>query len=443
MRLLVIDPHGDGLDVAVRAQRDGHEVRYFVRPHKKTEHIGQGFVHVTGDFKEWVRWADIVFAADNTVYLRDMQAARNEGHRGIIAATEETASWEINRPVGQRMFRKHGIATIPFRQFDDYDAAIRYVKKEDRRFVSKPCGDDDKDKALSYVSKSPEDMVYMLERWQRLGKLKNPFILQEFIDGCEMAVGAFFGPGGFNEGWCENWEFKKFMNNDLGVATGEQGTVVRFVKQSKLARRVLAPLAGELEKQNYIGYIDVNCIIDDQGVAWPLEFTMRPGWPTYNIQMALMKGDTAQWLLELTQGKDSRIWIYDSVAIGVVMSVPDYPYSHITQREVVGIPIYGIKPALWEHVHPCCMMMGHAPKKANGTFHDLPMPVTAGDYVLIMTALGPTVRDAANTVYRRLGNLIVPNSPMYRTDIGRRLGKQLPKLQSKGYATDMVYSLTS
>src|SRR6516162_378376 len=51
MRLLVIDPHGDGLDVAVRAQRDGHEVRYFVRPHKKTEHIGQGFVHVTGDFR--------------------------------------------------------------------------------------------------------------------------------------------------------------------------------------------------------------------------------------------------------------------------------------------------------------------------------------------------------------------------------------------------------
>jgi len=443
MRLLVIDPHGDGLDVAVRAQRDGHEVRYFVRPHKKTEHIGQGFVHVTTDFHDWIKWADVIFAADNTVYLQDLQRARNEGHKGVIAATDETARWEIERPVGQRIFRRQGITTIPFREFNDYDAAIRYVKKEDRRFVSKPCGDDDKDKALSYVSKSPEDMVYMLERWQRLGKLKNPFILQEFIDGCEMAVGAFFGPGGFNEGWCENWEFKKFMNNDLGVATGEQGTVVRFVKQSKLARRVLAPLAGELEKQNYIGYIDVNCIIDDQGVAWPLEFTMRPGWPTYNIQMALMKGDTAQWLLELTQGKDSRIWIYDSVAIGVVMSVPDYPYSHITQREVVGIPIYGIKPALWEHVHPCCMMMGHAPKKANGTFHDLPMPVTAGDYVLIMTALGPTVRDAANTVYRRLGNLIVPNSPMYRTDIGRRLGKQLPKLQSKGYATDMVYSLTS
>src|SRR6516164_7495739 len=126
MRLLVIDPHGDGLDVAVRAQRDGHEVRYFVRPHKKTEHIGQGFVHVTTDFKEWIKWADVIFAADDTVYLQDLQRARNEGHKGVIAATDETARWEIERPVGQRIFRRHGIATIPFREFDDYDAAIRY-----------------------------------------------------------------------------------------------------------------------------------------------------------------------------------------------------------------------------------------------------------------------------------------------------------------------------
>jgi phosphoribosylamine--glycine ligase len=442
MRLLVIDPHGDGLDVALRAQRDDHEVRYFVRPSNKTENIGKGLVNVVSDFKDWLRWADVVFAADNTVYLRDLQGARNEGHLGIIAATEETASWEINRPVGQQIFRKHGIPTIRFRQFDDYDTAIRFVKREDRRFVSKPCGDDDKDKALSYVSKSPEDMVYMLERWQELGKLKNPFILQDFVDGSEMAVGAFCGPNGFIEGWCENWEHKKFMNNDLGISTGEMGTVMRFVRQSKLAKKVLAPLEAELIKQQYTGYIDVNCIIDDAGEAWPLEFTMRPGWPTYNIQMALMKGDTAQWLLDLTKGTDPRIWIYDSVAIGAAMCVPDFPYSHSTQREVCGIPIYGIKPNVWEHVHPCCMMMGSAPKKANGSFHDLPMPVTAGDYVLIMTAVAPTVRDAANTLYRRLGNLIVPTGAMYRTDIGRRLGKQLPKIQSHGFATAMVYSPT-
>jgi phosphoribosylamine--glycine ligase len=439
MRLLVLDPWGDGLDVAMRAQRDGHDVKYFVRQTEMSKHIGRGFVNVIEDFKPWMRWADVVFNVDNTLYLRDMASARREGHKGIIGPSEDSALWETDRAVGQRVFRKHNIATIPFREFNDYDSAIAYVKKEDRRFVSKPS--DEEDKALSYVSKSPEDMCYMLQRWKKLGKLKAPFIMQDFVSGCEMAVGAFFGPGGFNEGWCENWEFKKLMNNDLGCATGEQGTVVRFVKQSKLARKVLAPLGNALAKEGYTGYIDVNCIIDDKGVPWPLEFTMRPGWPTYNIQLALAKGDTAAWLHELTKGNDARNWILDRVAIGVVMSVPDYPYSQLTRKEVVGIPIYGIKPSLWEHLHPCEMMLGQdIPLRVKGEMRPMPVPATAGDYVLIMTATADTVRDASNTVYRRLENLIVPNSPMYRTDIGRRLGKQLPKIQQHGYAAGMVYS---
>ena len=69
-----------------------------------------------------------------------------------------------------------------------------------------------------------------------------------------------------------------------------------------------------------------------------------------------------------------------------------------------------------------------------------PQPVTAGDYVLVMTALADTVKDAALTCYRRLERLTVPNSPMYRTDIGKRLAKQLPKLQAQGYATGLTYS---
>jgi hypothetical protein len=66
--------------------------------------------------------------------------------------------------------------------------------------------------------------------------------------------------------------------------------------------------------------------------------------------------------------------------------------------------------------------------------------VTAGDYVLVMSGTGPTVKDATDTTYHRLSTLSMPNSPMYRTDIGRRLRKQLPLLQATGYALGMEYS---
>ena len=449
MRLLIIDPAGNGLDTAMRAQKDGHDVKHFIRQTEKTKNIGAGLVNLVDDFKPWLRWADLIFNTDNTFYLRDIDGLRAAGVPGvhIVSASQDSGQWELDRQLGQSVFKKAGISVVPSKEFSDYDAAIAYVKKTDSRYVSKPSGD--ADKALSYCSSTPADMVFMLERWKKLGKLKSPFILQEFVPGIEMAIGGWFGPGGFNEGWCENFEFKKLMNNDLGCQTGEQGTVLRYVKSSKLARKVLAPLDSALNKLGYCGYIDVNCIIDDKGTPWPLEFTMRPGWPTFNIQQAVHSGDSVQWLMDLTNGVDARNVVTDKIAAGVVMSIPDYPYSHLTRKEVTGIPIYGIKPALWQHIHPCEMMMGQNVPCAVGrdgqgkAIAHVPMPVTAGDYVLVMSASSDTVKDAALTCYRRLESLTVPNSPMYRTDIGKRLAKQLPKLQAMGYATGMVYSQTS
>lgn len=440
MKLLIVDPQGSALDFAMRCQRGGHDVRLGIKITEKTKNIGKGLVQVVPDYRTWVRWADLVFMTDNTIYAYDLDRWRQEGVK-VVGPTVASAQWEIDRSAGMKVFKKADIALPDYKEFRDYDSAIAYVKREDRRFVSKVIDGSHNDKALSYCSKSPEDMVYMLQRWKKLQKLPGPFCLQEFISGVEMAVGGWFGPHGFSAGWCENWEFKKFMNDDIGIQTGEQGTVLRYVRASKLARKVLAPLEGALRQVGYCGYVDVNCIIDDKGTPWPLEFTMRPGWPTFNIQMALHKGDYAEWLMNLYQGKDARNWVMNAVAVGVVVSIPDYPYSHMTRKEVTGVPVYGIERDDWEHVHPCEMMMGFAPRKVAGKFADVPMLVTAGDYVMVMSATGVDVKEATSTIYRRLKKLVVPNSPMYRTDIGQRLKKQLPDLQKMGYAADMAYSM--
>ena len=197
MRLLIIDPAGNGLDLAWRAGMYGHEVKLYIRKTPKTEHIGKGFVKVIDDFKPWLRWADLIFHTDNTYYLHDLDAFRKERTGHIVGATVESGEWELDRGVGAKVMRKHGIAIPSSQEFNDYDKAISHVKKHMTRFVSKPSGD--ADKALSYCSTGPDDMVFMLERWKKLGKLKAPFILQEFIPGIEMAVGAWIGPNGFIE----------------------------------------------------------------------------------------------------------------------------------------------------------------------------------------------------------------------------------------------------
>lgn len=440
MRLLIIDPLGQALDVAMRAKYDGHQVKHFIRQKRTTAHIGRGLVDVIEDFKPWARWADLILNTDCTLYLREIDALRKEGI-SVVSASQETAQWELDRQYGMKIFQQHDIPIPDSKEFHNYDDAIKYVKKEDRRFVSKPSGIIE-DKSLSYVAKSPEDLVYMLERWKKLKKQQPIFILQECIEGIEMAVGGWFGPGGWSAGWCENWEFKKLMDGDLGPATGEQGSVLRYVRSSRLAREVLTPLSDTLSSLGYCGYIDANCIIDDNGQAWPLEFTMRFGWPTLNIQLALNLGDSIEWLLDLTRGIDQRNWWMEEIAIGVVLAIPDYPYSARPREEVIGIPIYGVKPALWKHIHPGEMMLANAPcELGNGDgLINMPMPCSAGDYILVMSATGMSVENARRRVYDRLKRLVVPASPFWRTDIGLRLSDQLPKLQGMGYAMGMNFA---
>jgi phosphoribosylamine--glycine ligase len=437
MRLLIIDASASALDLSVRAQRHGHLVKHFVRRTPKTEHIGVGLVTMVEDYRPFVEWADLIFVADNTKYLIDLDRAR-EG-KLVVGPTWDLAQWELDREAGMKAFRKAGIIVPEVSPFSDYDKAIRHVSATGKRYVSKPSGSDDK--SLSYCSKSPADMVYMLESWKQNDKLKGAeFILQEFIEGTEMAVGGWFGPHGFNQGWCENWEFKKLMNDDLGVATGEQGTVLRYVTKSKLASMVLKPLEPLLRRGKYVGYVDVNCIIDKDGFPWPLEFTMRPGWPTFNIQQELHSGDPIQWLMDLANGRDAHTILMDEIAIGVVMSLKGYPYDPPKElEEARGTPIYGITPMLWEHIHPCEMMLARCPFNHEGQVDHCEMNAAAGTYVLVMSARAETVELAKTKVYRRLNRLSVPNSPQWRTDIGDRLSKQLPKLQTHGFAMGMIF----
>lgn len=438
MKILAIDPQFAALDWYLRCLRDGHDVKVWILKSDKTEGIGEGLIDIVREWKPYVKWADMVFLADNSKIPKEAFALH--GKIPVYGATAESAEWELDREKGQKIFENNGIKTIPGEIFNSYDKAIEFVKKNDKRYVSKPSGD--ADKALSYVSKSPEDLVFMLERWKKNNKLKGDFILQEFIPGIEMAVGGWIGPGGFNQYWCENWEFKKLMNEDLGPNTGEQGTIVRYVKDSKLADMVLLPCEEELVKSGHVGYVDVAVIIDEKGNPWPLEWTMRNGYPTFNIQQALHEGDCATWLKELAEGMEDNPIILDKVAAGVVLAIPDYPYSHLTKKEVSGIPVYGITKSLENQIHPCEMMLGEAPHKVGKEIKTKECLVTAGDYVLVASATGETVEQAKKGAYSVLKSLTVPNSPMYRTDIGNRLEEQLPKLQKLGFALGMSYKTT-
>lgn len=437
MKFLCIDQDGCCLDLALRAQAYGHDVRVFMGPDKHTgERVcyGDGLIKRVPHWEPLVKWADLIFLADNAKYLHGLEGLRDRGYP-IFGPNKETAKWELDRAYGQRIFQQAGIDTIPSATFTRYQEARNYVVKNQGRYVSKPNGD--VCKALSYVSKSPKDMCFMLDKWHKEGKMKDEFILQEFIPGIEFAVGGYFGPNGFSQYLMENFEHKKLMNGEKGVNTGEMGTVLRYTQTSKLAEEVLLPLTGALHRAGHTGYIDVSVMVDKKGKPWPMEFTARPGWPLDQIRLALEDSDPIGWMYDLLDGKDT-FKPSSNTAVGVVVTMPDFPYEHITNRGNCGYPLYGITERNSKHIHFAQCMLGKAPGD-NATLADEEMIVTAGAYVYVATGTDEQVSVAAEKAYKVIDQVELPNSPGYRTDIGDRLKKQIPELQALGYAKGWRY----
>lgn len=435
MKILCIDATASFLDFALRCEAAGHEVRVFMGPSKDGSRfpVGDGLLTKVRDWQSSMKWADLILTSDNVKYLKEMEGYRALGYP-IFGPNIEGTNWELERGTGQDVFEAHGIQCLPSTVFKTYDEAIAFLNNNpDKRYVSKPTGD--ADKALSYVSKSSQDMMFMLEHWKRKLTKKVPFLFQEFTPGIEMAVGGWMGRDGFLSHFLENFEFKKLMPGEIGVNTGEMGTAMRYVTtdESLLARTVLLPLEAALIRMGYTGYIDVAVIIDKKGTPWPLEFTSRPGWPLFQIQQSLHP-DPCQWMLDSLQGVDT-FKPFDDIAVGVVVAMPDFPYTQLTRKEVTGFPVWGISTKNRFNIHPCEMMLGEGPVLENGKIKTKPLLVTAGDYVLVVTGTAPTVCEAKDEAYKTLKQLEIPNSPIYRNDIGCRLEKQLPELQALGYAT--------
>jgi len=428
MKVLFLDTFGDALDLALRAQKVGHDVVYFVdSANERYQFIGKGLTKLVRNFRPWLRWADLVVLCDNTKFLREIDVYRRENPQAVVfGPTQAVAEWEQDRSIGQEVLIEHDIPIISFQEFKDYDAAIAYVKRRDTRLVSKPFGD--ADKSLSYCAKSPEDLVFMLKKWKKERKLKGSFIIQDFIEGVEFGVGVYVGPSGFISPWESNWEFKKLMPNDVGQSTGETGTVLAYTDKSKLAEQMLQPFENTLISLGYSGCVDINCIIDKQGRPWPLEWTMRLGFPATQLQTRLMPNDPIEWIARGVITGEKAKFKTDTVCVGVAVCLPPYPYPSAPLNLVLDFPIYGMNGKNANALHAYQVQKGD----------DTPWK-SAGDYLLVVTGVAPTVSGAAKKAYVTIKELIIPGSPLYRCDIGAKLQKCLPEIQKHGYALEFTY----
>ncbi len=409
-------------DLAYAVKNEGNEVRYHIRS-KNDKDISDGFVEKTDDWESLKDWADVI-VFDDIGFGAAAERVRKEG-RAVVGGSVASDRFELDRDFGQEQLKKTGLETVPSWEFISFDDAVKFVKENPGRYVVKPSGKAQEEKVLSFVGQEEDglDILAVLEHYKQAWSAKiKSFQIQRFVSGVEVAIGAFFNGQEFILPACINFEHKRMFNEEIGPSTGEMGTLVFWSNRNRLFDETLSKFKPQLAEMNYVGYFDVNCIVNARGI-YPLEITPRFGYPTINVQM---EGVTSRWsdlLYALANKQQFPLRTQRGFQIGVVVAVPPYPFAD---------------PAAYRRYSEDAVIIFKKPMLSG--IHHGDVKLVDGDwtlagnsgYALVVTGSGATVEDARREVYNRVRNVLIPNM-FYRTDIGERWHRDGDLLQTWGY----------
>ena len=255
----------DGLigDIAWQISKEGHNVKYYIKNLEEKE-VADGFVEKVDDWKPEIDWADIIVFDDVLGQGAIAKELRDKG-KFVVGGTPYTDKLEDDRSFGQEELKKYGINIIPYKNFTNFDEAIEYVKQNPAKYVIKPSGEAGNIKGLLFVGEEEDgrDVMEVLEDYKRALSKKIPvFQLQKRIFGVEVAVRAFFNGKEFVYPVNVNFEHKKLFPGNLGPSTGEMGTTMFWSGPNKIFNQTLKKMECRLAEENYVGYIDLNCIVN-------------------------------------------------------------------------------------------------------------------------------------------------------------------------------------
>ncbi|MBW2974431.1 phosphoribosylamine--glycine ligase [Candidatus Woesearchaeota archaeon] len=421
-KFLFVTIEGLITDIAWQIAKEGHHVKFFIE-NKEEKEVGDGFVSKVDNWEKEVEWADIIVFDDVLGQGKKAQMLRKQG-KLVIGGTPYTDKLEDERAFGQEELKNAGVSIINYQEFDSFDEAIKFVVKNPARYVIKPSGQFNFSKGILFVGEEDDgrDVIAVLQDYKKAWSKKIPRIqIQRYVHGVEVAVGAFFNGKEFIYPINVNFEHKKLFPGNLGPSTGEMGTAMFWSDPNKIFNHTLKKMEPKLAEEGYVGYIDLNCIVNNNGI-YPLEFTTRFGYPTISIQQEGMLTPISEFFYELAQGRNVNLKVKSGFQIGVRIVVPPFPFHDketfdVKSKDTV---IFFKKDADGVHIEDV--------KKVDDKW----LITGTSGVVLIVCGTGQTMVQAQKQAYSRIKNLRIPHM-YYRTDIGDRWFEDSDKLHSWGY----------
>ena len=338
---------------------EGCEVIMYVHQDRKNQ-IGRGIVPLASSQAQWLAWGAkdplTVYFFDQTHHGELADSLRRSG-KLVLNGGSFQDRLELDRHWGTQIVEKAGVRTPPTHKFTSISETIAVLKTSPKQefgdggWAWKPDRDIGCDATL--VSKDSERIMDHLQQIRNRFGDKLKCILQEKIDGVAVSTARWWNGIGWvgpTQGTIEN---KKFMDHNLGPATGCSFNMVWFYwnNEVRINRELQWDKLALAFKQNDAppGLYDINAILNDKG-AWFLEWTPRLGIDSeMTSQRAISSLKDFVWAL-VTGNPVDKYFNTKQCYFDVRLSVPPYP-NMVAAKDykspAVGVVVKGID-GLWD-----------------------------------------------------------------------------------------------
>jgi phosphoribosylamine--glycine ligase len=312
----------------------------------------------------------------------------------VFGPSRLAAQIETSKAFSKEFFRRHGIPTADAVVCSTEDEARRAVKRFGFPVVLKADGLASGKGVL--IAESGEDAKRALGLFFRervFGAAGDRVVVEEFLRGQEASFLAV----------CDAEvavplptarDYKKVHEGDRGPNTGGMGAhspagVLNAEGASRVLKEVIWPTLRGLQEEGrpFRGVLYAGLMVTDDGPK-VLEFNARFGDPETEVILPRLTTDLAEVLRASVRGgleRLSPLAVKPEACVGVVLCSAGYPGNYERGRPISGLADAARMPGV---------ELFHA-----GTARDDSQLVTAGGRVLVVTATGASLAEAAARAY--------------------------------------------
>ena len=326
----------------------------------------------------------------------------------IFGPTKAAAQIETSKQFAKDLMKKYDVPTAAYETFEDFDAALAYVKNGSLPTVLKYDGlAAGKGVVIAETMEQAEEALRDMLLDSKFGKGK--VVIEEYLEGPEFSLLCFVN-GHDVYPMPVSQDHKRAYDGDKGPNTGGMGayTELPFITDEDLdyaMQNIMRRTASAMVEEGcaFCGVLYGGLMKTKQGIK-VIEFNARFGDPETEVILPRIKSDICQVFCDVADGKQPIIEWNDFATLGIVLASKGYPGSYEK-----GFVIEGT-----ENVDGSIYHMGTALK--DGKY------VTSGGRVMIVVCQAPTLREAQQKAAAEVAKIKCENL-FHRTDIGDKAFK--------------------